>query len=74
MVRSSIRMDVSHLTSLAPFSDTTPKGIAGDLARLVTNGDLEAGARLPTVRELATELGVSPATVSQAWQALPVPA
>ena len=43
MVRSSIRMDVSHLTSLAPFSDTTPKGIAGDLARLVTNGDLEAG-------------------------------
>ncbi|WP_232499101.1 aminotransferase-like domain-containing protein [Agromyces humatus] len=63
-------MDVSHLTSLAPFSDTTPKGIAGDLARLVTSGELEAGARLPTVRELAVELGVSPATVSQAWQAL----
>lgn len=70
MVRSSIRVDVSDLTSLAAFSDTTPKGIAGDLARLVTSGELAAGQRLPTVRELAVELGVSPATVSQAWQAL----
>ncbi|MFD4421294.1 PLP-dependent aminotransferase family protein [Agromyces sp. NPDC058484] len=70
MVRSGFRVDASDLTSLAPFDDTTPKGIAGDLARLVTGGELAAGVRLPTVRELATELGVSPATVSQAWQAL----
>lgn len=70
MVRSSLRMDVSELTSLAPFDDTTPRGIAGDLARLVNSGELAAGVRLPTVRELASELGVSPATISQAWQAL----
>lgn len=70
MVRSGIRVDVSELTSLAPFADTTPRGIAGDLARLVNSGDLAAGSRLPTVRELASELGVSPATISQAWQAL----
>ncbi|WP_353826324.1 PLP-dependent aminotransferase family protein [Agromyces sp. SYSU T0242] len=63
-------MDVSELTSLAPFADTTPRGIAADLARLVNGGELEAGVRLPTVRELASSLGVSPATVSQAWQAL----
>ncbi len=70
MVRSGIRVDVSELTSLAPFADTTPRGIAADLARLVNSGDLEAGVRLPTVRELAASLGVSPATISQAWQAL----
>ncbi|MFC4827901.1 PLP-dependent aminotransferase family protein [Agromyces aurantiacus] len=63
-------MDVSELTALAPFADTTPRGIAGDLARLVNSGELAAGVRLPTVRELASELGVSPATISQAWQAL----
>lgn len=70
MVRSGIRVDVSELTSLAPFADTTPRGIAGDLARLVNSGEIAAGSRLPTVRELASELGVSPATISQAWQAL----
>jgi len=70
MVRSGIRVDVSELTSLAPFADTTPRGIAADLARLVNSGELEAGMRLPTVRELASSLGVSPATISQAWQAL----
>ncbi|MGR2752576.1 aminotransferase class I/II-fold pyridoxal phosphate-dependent enzyme [Agromyces arachidis] len=63
-------MDVSELTALAPFADSTPRGIAADLARLVNGGELEAGVRLPTVRELASALGVSPATVSQAWQAL----
>jgi len=70
MVRSGGRVDVSELTTLAAFADTTPRGIAGDLARLVNGGELAAGVRLPTVRELASELGVSPATVSQAWQAL----
>jgi DNA-binding transcriptional MocR family regulator len=48
----------------------TPAGIAAGVARLIHSGRLGVGDRLPTVRELATELGVSPATVSQAWQAL----
>jgi DNA-binding transcriptional MocR family regulator len=50
--------------------DPSPSGIAGTIARLIASGDLAPGDRLPTVRELAAELSVSPATVSHAWQAL----
>jgi DNA-binding transcriptional MocR family regulator len=50
--------------------EPTPSGIAGAIGRLISSGDLAPGDRLPTVRELAAELGVSPATVSHAWQAL----
>ncbi|MET0990278.1 MAG: aminotransferase class I/II-fold pyridoxal phosphate-dependent enzyme [Glaciihabitans sp.] len=50
--------------------DTSPSGIAGTIARLIGTGDLAPGDRLPTVRDLAADLGVSPATVSQAWQSL----
>ena len=48
----------------------TPHGIASGISRLITTGDLAPGDRLPTVRDLAKELGVSPATVSHAWQTL----
>lgn len=51
-------------------SDRGPRGIAGAIARQINAGELVPGARLPTVREVAAELGVSPATVSEAWQAL----
>lgn len=44
--------------------------IAAALRRLITAGDIEQGAKLPTVRELSVVLGVSPATVNQAWQGL----
>ena len=50
--------------------EPTPHGIAATVARLISSGDLAPGDRLPTVRELAFDLGVSPATVSHAWQAL----
>ena len=52
------------------IEDPSPSGIAAAIARLIASGDLAPGDRLPTVRELAVELGVSPATVSHAWQAL----
>jgi len=52
------------------LDERTPRGIAAALARLITSGDLAPGDRLPTVRDLAAELGVSPATVSHAWQTL----
>ena len=42
------------------IDDRSPHGIAAGIARLITTGDLAPGDRLPTVRELAADLGVSP--------------
>jgi DNA-binding transcriptional MocR family regulator len=59
------------MTSVAlAVEEPSPRGIAAAIARLITSGDLAPGDRLPTVRALAAELGVSPATVSHAWQTL----
>lgn len=55
---------------LAALADRSPRGIAGSFGRAIRSGELAPGERLPTVREVASELGVSPATVSAAWQAL----
>ncbi|MFZ8756859.1 aminotransferase class I/II-fold pyridoxal phosphate-dependent enzyme [Microbacterium sp. HMH0099] len=45
-------------------------GIAAEIARLVSDGTLSPGERLPTVREVAAALGVSTGTVATAWRAL----
>ena len=50
--------------------DRSARGIAAAVGRLVSAGDLPAGTRLPTVRDVARELGVSPTTVSEAWRSL----
>ncbi|GID96265.1 GntR family transcriptional regulator [Amorphoplanes digitatis] len=50
--------------------DRSARGIAAAVGRLVTSGDLPVGARLPTVRDVARALGVSPTTVSEAWRGL----
>jgi DNA-binding transcriptional MocR family regulator len=50
--------------------DRSARGIAAAVSRLVTAGDLPVGSRLPTVRDVARELGVSPTTVSEAWRSL----
>ena len=50
--------------------DRSARGIAAAVSRLITAGTLPSGTRLPTVRDLARELGVSPTTVSEAWQSL----
>lgn len=50
--------------------ETSARGIAAAVTSMVRNGDLKPDVRLPTVRELAAELGVSPGTVSGAWQLL----
>ncbi len=52
------------------MDDRSARGIAAAVSRLVTAGSLPSGARLPTVRDVARELGVSPTTVSEAWQSL----
>jgi DNA-binding transcriptional MocR family regulator len=50
--------------------DRTARGIAAAVSWLVSTGTLPAGARLPTVRDVARELGISPTTVSEAWRSL----
>jgi DNA-binding transcriptional MocR family regulator len=57
-------------TSLSSLDDRTPGGIASAIARQITDGEFRPGDRLPTVRDVAADLGVSPATVSAAWQLL----
>ncbi|EOM74882.1 aminotransferase class I/II-fold pyridoxal phosphate-dependent enzyme [Rhodococcus rhodnii] len=52
------------------ITDRTPVGIASAVTRRIHDGALAPGDRLPTVRALASELKVSPVTVSQAWHAL----
>ena len=61
---------VSQRTTLGSLDDRTPGGIASAIARQITDGEFRPGDRLPTVRDVAVELGVSPATVSAAWQLL----
>ncbi|MEV0733782.1 aminotransferase class I/II-fold pyridoxal phosphate-dependent enzyme [Polymorphospora sp. NPDC050346] len=51
-------------------NDRTARGIAAAVSRLVRDGTLPAGTRLPTVRVVARELGISPTTVSEAWRSL----
>lgn len=52
------------------IEDRTPRGIAAAVHRMIRAEQVQPGDRLPTVRDLAQALGVSPATVSEAWQAL----
>lgn len=57
-------------TLMAEVDDRTPAGIASAINRLIRAGTLTPGSRLPTVRAIAGELGVSLTTVSDAWRAL----
>jgi len=52
------------------ISDPSADGIARGIGSLVTDDALPAGTRLPTVRELADALDISPTTVGDAWQIL----
>lgn len=54
----------------ARIDDRSARGIAGAMSRMITDGTLPAGTRLPTVRAFARQLGVSPTTVGEAWLAL----
>jgi DNA-binding transcriptional MocR family regulator len=55
---------------VSSIDDRSARGIAAAVSRLVSAGELASGTRLPTVRVLATRLGVSPTTVSEAWKTL----
>lgn len=40
------------------------------ISRLIATGRLAVGARLPTVRQLAADLGIAPGTVARAYREL----
>jgi len=44
--------------------------IAAAIGRLITAGEIPAGTKLPTVRELARHVGVSPTTIWEVWRSL----
>lgn len=49
------------------LGDRTSRGIALETGALIRSGLLPVGTKLPSVRDLAFALGISPATVSIAW-------
>ncbi len=51
-------------------SDRTSKGIALSIGQLISSGHLPPGTKLPPVRTVARQLGVSPTTVGDAWRIL----
>jgi len=54
----------------ARLKDRSMRGIAIETGALIRSGAIAVGAKLPSVRDLAFALGVSPATVSTAWSDL----
>jgi DNA-binding transcriptional MocR family regulator len=63
-------LSVPAETVVGFVDDRSPRGIAAAVHRMIRAGEVQPGDRLPTVRDLGVALGVSPATVSEAWQAL----
>ncbi|VAV96530.1 Transcriptional regulator, GntR family domain / Aspartate aminotransferase [hydrothermal vent metagenome] len=63
-------MSTSTKTIASAITELTPDGIARGIGSLVSSNTLPGGTRLPTVRELADALDVSPSTVGDAWQIL----
>lgn len=64
------REQVSAAWLCEQLSEASAGGIASTLSRLIRSGVIGGGSQLPTVRALAARLGVSPATVSAAWNTL----
>jgi DNA-binding transcriptional MocR family regulator len=52
------------------LDDPTARGLAAAVSRCIAEGTLAPGARLPPIRTVATELALSPTTVSAAWGVL----
>jgi len=59
------------MIAIDPSSATPPfEQLRMQLAARITSGELAGGARLPTVRKLADELGLAPNTVARSYREL----
>jgi DNA-binding transcriptional MocR family regulator len=67
---SKVPNEVTAVWLAARVEGRSARAIAAGVAALIRHGELHAGDKLPTVRDLAGELGISPATVSEAWSVL----
>ncbi|MEW1753661.1 GntR family transcriptional regulator [Streptomyces angustmyceticus] len=63
MTGPAVRVDTT--SPVPPYEQ-----IRAQLAALITTGRLAEGERLPTVRQLATDLGLAPGTVARAYREL----
>lgn len=64
-------MEPSRLVHVDISSATPPyEQVRGEIARRINDGTLAVGTKLPTVRGLATELGLAPNTVARAYREL----
>jgi DNA-binding transcriptional MocR family regulator len=63
-------VDTGQGTFVSRIEDRSARGIAAAMSRMIRAGELAPDSKLPTVRVIAKELGVSPTTVSEAWQLL----
>ena len=59
------------IVSLDPASSVPVyEQLIGQIQRLIASGRLPVGTRLPTIRQLASDLVVAPATISRVYDAL----
>jgi DNA-binding transcriptional MocR family regulator len=70
--RSAVMIPVNVIIEAvtAAGEDRSARSLAGVMGRMISSQELADGSRLPTVREVARRLGVSPTTVSDAWRSL----
>lgn len=58
------------IITISSGGGTPAEQVHGQLRGLITAGKLAAGERLPSVRQLATDLGIAPGTVAKAYRQL----
>lgn len=58
------------IITISPNGGTPAEQVHGQLRGLITTGRLAADERLPSVRQLASDLGLAPGTVAKAYKKL----
>jgi GntR family transcriptional regulator len=58
------------IITLSPSGASPVDQVSDQIRGLVTTGQLASGERLPSVRQLASDLGLAPGTVAKAYKGL----